>query len=91
VLPLPSEQLTASTFAALCHGRCPEAPTLDFKRELPGRADQDMVKFLKDVCALSNSDGSELVYGIAQLAYQARENIAWSCSGASSSGTSQRQ
>jgi len=48
----------------LCDTRCPEGAAVDFKRELPGNADRDRHEFLKDVCALANANGGDLVYGI---------------------------
>lgn len=48
----------------LCDERCPESGTLDFKRDLPSSSDRDKHEFLKDVCALANSGGGDLVYGI---------------------------
>ena len=52
----------------LCDERCPESGTLEFKRALPSTGDKekDKYEFLKDVCALANSEGGDLVYGIAE-------------------------
>jgi hypothetical protein len=50
----------------LCVEHCPESGTLDFKRGLPSTSDDEgKAEFLKDVCAFANSDGGDLVYGIA--------------------------
>ena len=38
---------------------------MDFKRALPATGDEDKGEFLKDVCAFANSNGGDLVYGIA--------------------------
>jgi len=49
-----------------CQQRWPESQTLDFKRELPAVDARGRNEFLKDVCALANADGGDLVYGIAE-------------------------
>lgn len=57
----------------LCHQRCPESQTLEFKRALPGLRDRDKSEFLKDVCAVANTDGGDIVYGIAEEEGKAKE------------------
>jgi hypothetical protein len=51
-----------------CAQRWPESQTLEFKRELPALGARGRNEFLKDVCALANADGGDLVYGIAENA-----------------------
>jgi hypothetical protein len=50
----------------LCADKVPESGTLDFKRELPAPGDGGRVEFLKDVSALANCEGGDLVYGISE-------------------------
>jgi hypothetical protein len=50
--------------ASACAQRWPESQTLDFKRLIPGTDERSSREFLKDVCAMANSDGGDLVYGI---------------------------
>ena len=38
-----------------------EAPGLDYKEKLPGRASNDHKEFWKDVCAFANASGGWLV------------------------------
>src|SRR5258708_3965204 len=57
----------------LCAQHCPESQTLEFKQTLPGLTDQAKSEFLKDVCAFANSEGGELVYGIAEKNGEAKE------------------
>lgn len=59
------DTLTEQRLQELCDERCPESGTLDFKRALPATGDDDRAEFLKDVCAFANSNGGDLVYGIA--------------------------
>ena len=62
------DQITEAALRKLCDDRCPESNSLDFKRELPGNSDKDKQELLKDVCALANADGGDLVYGIEEVA-----------------------
>ena len=59
------DTLNEQRLQELCDERCPESGTLDFKRALPATSDEDRAEFLKDVCAFANSNGGDLVYGIA--------------------------
>lgn len=65
---LPDDLRTVDERALLelCAQAWPESQVLDFKRDLPGRDNKARVEFLKDVCALSNADGGDLVYGVAE-------------------------
>lgn len=58
------DQVDATHLQQLCSDGCPESETLDFKRELPGNSDKEKHELLKDVSALANSEGGDLVYGI---------------------------
>lgn len=60
------DQLTDSLLQKLCDDKCPESQTLDFKRELPGNTDKEKHEICKDVAALANTDGGDLVYGIEE-------------------------
>jgi hypothetical protein len=62
------DQVTADFLRRLCDDKCPESDTLEFKRIIPGGLDKDKHELLKDVCALANSDGGDLVYGIEESA-----------------------
>ena len=65
------EPLNEQRLQEVCAQQVQESSTLDFKRELPGPGDESKREFLKDVCALANSDGGDLVYGIAEDAGKA--------------------
>jgi hypothetical protein len=58
------DDLNEPLLQQLCKERCPESGTLDFKARLPNTSDKDKSEFLKDVCALANAEGGDLVYGI---------------------------
>jgi predicted HTH transcriptional regulator len=42
-----------------------ESRELEFKEKL-GKSDQDVKEFLKDVSAMANATGGDLIYGIVQ-------------------------
>jgi hypothetical protein len=65
------EPLDEKRLLEVCSQQVQESATLDFKRELPGLGDDGKREFLKDVCALANGDGGDLVYGIAEDAGKA--------------------
>jgi hypothetical protein len=50
-----------------CAESWPESQTLEFKRQLPAKDDSGRVEFLKDVSALANAEGGDLVFGIAEV------------------------
>lgn len=50
----------------LCERKVTEGKQLDFKDALPGGDDKGKVDFLKDVTALANTDGGDLIYGLLE-------------------------
>lgn len=60
------EQLDESKLQQLCNDLTSETLTLEFKREPPGKETQDKVEFLKDVAALANAEGGDLIFGIEE-------------------------
>jgi hypothetical protein len=66
MLPLSLATIDEAFLRQLCESECPESQTLDFKRELPGKQDQDKHEICKDVVALANAEGGDLVYGIEE-------------------------
>lgn len=65
MIPHPFGQIDEPTLRRLCNERCPESQTVEFKRELPKPDDKGRHELLKDVCALANADGGDLLYGVA--------------------------
>jgi hypothetical protein len=55
MLPLSLEKIDEALLLELCEEGCPESQTLEFKRELPGKLDQDKHELCKDVVALVNA------------------------------------
>jgi len=58
------DQIDATLLQKLCNDKCPESQTLEFKRDLPSPSDKDKHEICKDVAALANTEGGDLVYGI---------------------------
>lgn len=66
MIPKPLENITEADLQALIDASAPEGMQLDYKRELPSSSDQGKVKFLKEITALANTQGGDLVYGMAE-------------------------
>ncbi|SEM04005.1 Putative DNA-binding domain-containing protein [Variovorax sp. YR750] len=66
MLPYALGQIDAAAFQAICDQRFSESGTLDFKQELTRNDDKGKNELAKDVCALANADGGDLVYGIKE-------------------------
>jgi len=66
MIPYPLSKIDAAVFQEICDQRTSESSTLDFKQVLPGKEDKDKIELAKDVSALLNADGGDLVYGIGE-------------------------
>ena len=66
MIPYPLSRIDAAVFQEICEQRTSESSTLDFKQTLPGKEDKDKEELAKDVSALLNADGGDLVYGIGE-------------------------
>lgn len=55
-----------AVLAELVANQVSEGRSLEFKRDLPGGADADIKEFLADVTSLTNAQGGDLVFGIAE-------------------------
>lgn len=60
------DDLNEECLHQICVQHCLESQTIDFKRDLPTRDDRGKHEFLKDICALANADGGDLVYGVVE-------------------------
>lgn len=61
------EQIEADAIASLVESRMAESTTLEFKAALPDKSDRGVFEFLKDVCAMANSGGGDIVYGLSEV------------------------
>ncbi len=66
MLPHALDQIDAATFQAICDQRFSESGTVDFKQELTRNDDKGKNELAKDVCAMANTDGGDLIYGIKE-------------------------
>jgi hypothetical protein len=67
MLPRRLESIDQALIEQLCGTNCPESQTLEFKRELPPASPDGRAELAKDVCALANAGGGDLIYGIAEV------------------------
>ena len=58
-------EITAATIRGLAEQGVEESKTLDFKRDRIGNRDEDKREFLADISAFANSEGGDLVLGVA--------------------------
>lgn len=66
MIPRPINDVTVEDLQALIDGEREEGVQLDFKRQLP-KEDKDARKALiADVCALANTNGGDLVFGMIE-------------------------
>ncbi|KQV60141.1 hypothetical protein ASC95_01290 [Pelomonas sp. Root1217] len=61
------EEIDATIIESLVENRLSESTTVEFKATLPDRSDRGIVEFLKDACAMANSGGGDIVYGVREL------------------------
>ena len=60
------DDVVEKRLAAMCGERRGETPTLEWKEQLPDPSDRQKHELAKDVAALANFDGGDLVYGIVE-------------------------
>lgn len=61
------ESITTSLLQSVCDGKWPESISVEFKRDAPGTSDRDKHELLKDVCAIANTDGGDIAFGIDEI------------------------
>lgn len=66
MLPYALDKIDAAVLAEICSQRFSESGTVDFKRELTKSDDRGKNELAKDVCALANADGGDLIFGIRE-------------------------
>lgn len=64
----PLDSITLADLQALMENGVPEGKSLEYKREIPGQSPEDKKKILRAICALANTVGGDLVYGIEENA-----------------------
>lgn len=69
----PLDQIDASIFENLCRDSISESQTLELKESLPDRNDRGKSELAKDVVALANAEGGDIVFGIREAGGAAAE------------------
>lgn len=64
MIPADLKDISSDHIQALVAGRVEEGRTLEFKRELPGSTREARKEFIADVCAMANTAGGDIVYGV---------------------------
>lgn len=67
MLPSTLPRLTEEFFVQICEERWAETQTLEFKSVLPKSDEDARQEFRKDVCAMANAEGGDLVFGICEV------------------------
>jgi hypothetical protein len=62
----PLEAITAGDLKLLIEGAVAEGRRIEFKRDLPGKRDDDKREFLADVTSFANAAGGDLIFGIVE-------------------------
>lgn len=63
---LPFDSIDEKALQDLIENEVRESIVLDFKRDLPGKSDEDKREFLRDVTAFANAEGGDLIFGMAE-------------------------
>ncbi|MYM82640.1 hypothetical protein GTP44_11815 [Duganella sp. FT50W] len=75
MLKIEIDAIDEAFLKQLCEEGYSESSTLDFKRQLPSKLEQDKIEIAKDVCAMANADGGYIIYGIDEVDGQATQII----------------
>lgn len=71
----PLSEVNEDDLLALIENAVQESKTLDFKRELPGNADEHKREYLADISAFSNASGGFIVFGMDEKKGEAFELV----------------
>jgi hypothetical protein len=66
MLDKPIQQITYDDVAKLVADQIPEGKTVDYKRDLYGGKDDDKRELLKDVSSFANTEGGDILIGVAE-------------------------
>ena len=66
MLEQPIDSIDEATLMRLVENQVSERRDLEFKRDLPGGKDDDVKEFLADISSFANTQGGDLIYGIAE-------------------------
>lgn len=66
MLPFSIDAIDEAVLRSLVDNVVAERRDLEYKRDLPGRSDEDVKEFLADVTSLANAQGGDLIFGIEE-------------------------
>lgn len=66
MLPFSIDTIDEAALRSLVDNQVAERRDLEYKRDLPGKADEDVKEFLADVTSLANAQGGDLIFGIEE-------------------------
>ena len=64
MLPYALDAIDEAALRNLVENQVSERSDLEYKRDLPGRGDEDVKEFLADVTSLANAQGGDLLFGM---------------------------
>ncbi len=64
MLPYTLDAIDEAALRSLVENQVSERSDLEYKRDLPGRGDEDVKEFLADVTSLANTQGGDLLFGM---------------------------
>lgn len=62
---IPLDSINESHLQSLVNG-APEGRQIEYKRQLPGNSRDEGIEFLKDVTAMANTHGGDILYGVGE-------------------------
>lgn len=65
MIPNSIDRISVEDLQRLIDSRAEETPTLEFKRDLP--KEDSRKEFIADICALANSKGGDIIFGIEEM------------------------
>ena len=66
MIPKPLNEITEADIEEIKVNGVPEGKDIEYKRELPGTSDEQKREFLADVSSFANTDGGDIIYGVAE-------------------------
>jgi hypothetical protein len=64
MLPFSFDEIDEAALRSLIENQVAERRDLEYKRDLPGRGDDEVKELLADVTSLANAQGGDLIFGI---------------------------
>lgn len=79
MLPFSIEAIDEPALRSLVDNQIAERRDLEYKRDLPGKTDDDVKEFLADVTSLANAQGGDLIFGMEEAEGVAADLVGIEC------------